>query len=1088
LKKFDKFLVLVIAIFSVQTGVAQIAESDTLAARQFFALGTLFFQNLSFDSSLNYFQRSSEIWLKHQLRKEYVASERNIAECYIRKGMMERALDVVARLDSVIRETEQAYYSDIIRIQVLKSYLLSTNERYDEAMSVLLTLLEKYPELQNEQDENTASVYYILSDIYSRKGDYDSALRYLEMIKTIREKIFGSEHISLSRIYISFGNNYYKMNDVSAALQNFATALHILEINNRAETDDAAYCHLYMMSTLHDMGEYRKAIEHGKRSIELYSSLNLTNHLNVVGALQKLGEIYATLGDLQKAKEYTEQSLAIATSKFPQSITAQAVLYSNLADIYRKSGDREKALEYTLKGIALAEQSYGKEHPQTGFLYELTAGVYVDRNEFRNALGYYDKALTIRLKIGNRDSYGDIVSLYLSIAGVYLNMKQFDSAYASLKSAEILETNSEVKNIPQEALLHQKFGEYYQAKGKYADALVSYRKAAAVLEPTSGISFADRSVKAKEGVYKKELYAVVMHIADLHELLYQRNKRTTDLAQALSYYWTAIDLVDGIRRQYSADGSKFILAEQSRSLYAKTCRTAMRLFDITKNPTYQEQAFLAADRSKANALLEQLFDQEAKHFAGIPDSLLQRENELLASIAFHEIRMQKSPENGENQRELLQKLQAETFDLKAEHQQLVEHLEKQYPHYYELKYADYTLSINEVRGKLGNDDVLIEYISDGSSLYAFAVSQDKLVSSVIPKAEEIDRSVEQFSSSLKKYETEVYHSSGKYLYARLLKPFEKICSGKKRLIIVPDGMLHYVPFEALPARPYQAGTNDFTTVPYLLRFHDVTYSYSAAFTVRMNDGKTFSPVASLHPSLAGERETMSFAGFAPVFRDSVHNGDFLANRSSVEQSGLSELRSITMDGKTFNELKYSEDEVLSISGYFQSHTLPFKNFLHTSATETNFKRFSRDYDIVHVATHGFMNEKNPKLSAILFSQPKEQTEEDDGILYLNEAFALDLKAKLVVLSSCESGVGTLVQGEGMMALTRGLFYAGAKNIIFSLWKVPDKQTYLLMDEFYKQMLSGKSYASSLREAKLKLITSKESAFPSKWSGFVLMGE
>ncbi|MEW6062608.1 MAG: CHAT domain-containing protein, partial [Bacteroidota bacterium] len=199
-------------------------------------------------------------------------------------------------------------------------------------------------------------------------------------------------------------------------------------------------------------------------------------------------------------------------------------------------------------------------------------------------------------------------------------------------------------------------------------------------------------------------------------------------------------------------------------------------------------------------------------------------------------------------------------------------------------------------------------------------------------------------------------------------------------------------------------------------------------------------------------------------------------------------RSITMDGKTFNELKFSEDEVLSISRSFQSHTLPAKNFLYTSATETNFKLFSSKYDVVHVATHGFMNEKNPKLSAILFSQPREQTETDDGILYLNETYALDLKAKLVVLSSCESGVGAVIQGEGMMALTRGLFYAGAKNIIFSLWKVPDRQTYLLMDEFYKQMLSGKSYASSLREAKLTLIAAKESAFPSKWSGFVLMGK
>ncbi|MFA6541641.1 MAG: CHAT domain-containing protein, partial [Bacteroidota bacterium] len=298
-----------------------------------------------------------------------------------------------------------------------------------------------------------------------------------------------------------------------------------------------------------------------------------------------------------------------------------------------------------------------------------------------------------------------------------------------------------------------------------------------------------------------------------------------------------------------------------------------------------------------------------------------------------------------------------------------------------------------------------------------------------------------------------------------------------KVVIIPDGELFYLPFEALPTKRYSSATlPDFTAIDYLIRQNEISYSYSAEFYFKMSEN---SPA---------DNSTSSFIGFAPVFRDSTHNGDLLANRSYVEESGLSDVRSITLDGKKFNELKYSEEEIGAITHTFQQHALPAREYLHTAATETNFKELSKSYDIVHVATHGFINEKNPKFSAILFSQPLSATADDDGILYVDETFNLDLKAKLVVLSSCESGIGKLVQGEGMIALTRGLFYAGAKNIMFSLWKVSDKQTYLLMDEFYKQMLNGKSYSASLREAKLRLISSKESAFPSKWSGFVLVGE
>lgn len=1081
MRNFDSSIFTFFALFAFQIAVAQVSEVDTLAARGWYGKGISHLERSSFDSALHYFQRSSELWKKNNVWKEFISAERGIVEAYIGMGWHSQAYEKIIQIENQIDKTHDVSFSDEVRVQVLKSYLLSSFEKYDEALSIIRTLFKTYPSLEFEQSEQAASAYYTVSSIYHKQGIYDLAVQNLEKAKHIREQLYGAEHLSLSRIYISFGHNFYKKNDFHLALQSYSNALHILEVNNRLLSSDAAYCHQHIMSVLIDIGGYQKAIEHGKRAVELYSQLRLSEHSNLVGVLQKLGEIYTTLGDLEKAKEYTERSLSLALEKIPYSLTAQAILYNKLADIYRMLGNHERALEYSLKGISLAEKSYGADHPQTGLLYELAAGVYVDRKEFRKAIEYYHKALAIRKKVTKRESFNDIVSLHLALSNVYQKMGMTDSSYAHLLLAEKAESQPTVSIAPLKAMVKERFGEYYQSRQRYAEALQAYRAAMAILNGVDGSASGEMVKEARSTPYKKEAYRLAAHLAEVYEAQYRERKHVSDLSQALQWYITSIDLVDDVRRQYSADASKFILAEQNRTLYTHACRAALQLYQLTKESAYQEQALLIADRSKANALLEQLFDQEAKRFAGIPDSLLQQENELLASIVAQETQLQKTADQSEAYRTV----QAKFFDAKTRHQQFVEYLEKQYPRYYELKYAKYRLTVSDIRRRLGKDDVLIEYMGDSSSLFAFALSNDNIAAVVIPRPANVSMVAEQFVSSLKKVEPETYYTTGKQLYTALVKPFEKILSGKRRLIVAPDGVLHYVPFEALPAKNYQADVTDFTAVPYLIRYYDVTYSYSAAFTVRLNED---SQRASLYPSSLGSNQVLSFVGFAPVFRDSIKNGNFLANRSYVEESGLSELRSITMDGKTFNELKFSEDEVLSISRSFQSHTLPAKNFLYTSATETNFKLFSSKYDVVHVATHGFMNEKNPKLSAILFSQPREQTETDDGILYLNETYALDLKAKLVVLSSCESGVGAVIQGEGMMALTRGLFYAGAKNIIFSLWKVPDRQTYLLMDEFYKQMLSGKSYASSLREAKLTLIAAKESAFPSKWSGFVLMGE
>ena len=242
--------------------------------------------------------------------------------------------------------------------------------------------------------------------------------------------------------------------------------------------------------------------------------------------------------------------------------------------------------------------------------------------------------------------------------------------------------------------------------------------------------------------------------------------------------------------------------------------------------------------------------------------------------------------------------------------------------------------------------------------------------------------------------------------------------------------------------------------------------------------------------MVGRHSKKDFLGFAPVFSDEEKNGYILASNQQILNLENSDpgVRAAIIDGQRFSELSFSEKEVSAIVKLFDKTDKNSIGYFHSDASEENFKNHAAKYKFVHIATHGLINEDKPKLSGVIFSQPTDSTFVEDGILYSGEAYNLDLNADLLVLSSCESGIGKLVRGEGLLALTRGFLYSGARNIIVSLWKVSDKHTSDLMVELYKQILSGKTYSKALREAKLQLIRNPATAFPKSWSSFVLIGK
>jgi len=360
-------------------------------------------------------------------------------------------------------------------------------------------------------------------------------------------------------------------------------------------------------------------------------------------------------------------------------------------------------------------------------------------------------------------------------------------------------------------------------------------------------------------------------------------------------------------------------------------------------------------------------------------------------------------------------------------------------------------------------------------------------------------------------QTEVKNNSNKSIktfqnlsfeFYNLLFPKDVISELEKAkietIIIIPDDRLATIPFEALLTKKYDAkwtGWNNkeyFSNMPYLLKKYNVSYNYSANLFY-----KTFKKKKQNKIKIT---ELNDWLAFAPIFDDEDISGTTIKTRNllknaATDSSGIGNSRAFLNDGTHISPLPGSELETKSIFNIFEKNNKKAVLKTHKFANESFVKSGElAKYRYLHFATHGIVNADKPELSAIILAQDSSNTE--DNILYSGEIYNLKINADLTVLSACETGLGKISTGEGVIGLTRALLYAGSKNIIVSLWQVSDASTNKLMVNFYDNFLNVKTkkskklinFSKHLQQAKLELINESKFAHPYFWSPFILVGK
>ncbi len=537
--------------------------------------------------------------------------------------------------------------------------------------------------------------------------------------------------------------------------------------------------------------------------------------------------------------------------------------------------------------------------------------------------------------------------------------------------------------------------------------------------------------------------------ADLIKILHKKalvQQVINNPENALNTIDLAAQLITRLRTAFQSTNSKVFLNENTRQILETGINISLELFEKTKNVTYLTKVFGFSDNYKATILQESILKLEVLEKLAIPDSIRYTLSSLKNNISFYKRKIEEARGNDKAQ------LESAKFDLEQELQKIQEQIKIEYPVYADLlDVPDYhSVEIAQLQEQIQAGQALIEYFYGDSTIYTFTITKNDLQITQTPKAD-ISNQIAAFRAALNNPSSDAnsllqFQQQGQTLYQLLLeKSIKNLPPAINELIIIRDGDLFALPFEVL-IQQSNPQINSWANLAYLQNEYTISYALSA--TLLMNQQQK-----------EANKFDKDFVGFAPLF-----NG----NRSPLAS------RSCSID--SLSRLDFNESEVGNIVGIIGGESL-----MGIAANKGGFLQQIKGARILHLATHACIDDQNPDQSRIYFT---------DDYFYLHELYNLDVKAEMVVLSACETGIGEYQHGEGMMSLAHGFAYAGVPSITTSLWSVNDKTTAELMEYYYGYLKEGLLKHQALRQAKLAYLQNQESnqqLHPYYWASFVHVG-
>jgi CHAT domain-containing protein/tetratricopeptide (TPR) repeat protein len=803
-----------------------------------------------------------------------------------------------------------------------------------------------------------------------------------------------------------------------------------------------------------DLGEKQKALDFYNQSLPLSRVTGDKTQESIT--LNNIGLVYDNLGEKQKALDFYNQSLPLSRVTGDKSL--EAVTLNNIGRIYSVLGQKQKALDFYNQSLPLS-QATGDKALQAITLNNI-GRVYDAFGEKQKALNFYSQCLPLRQATG--DKKGEAVTLN-NIGAVYDDLGEKQKALNFYKQS--LPLSRVTGDKTQESVTLSNIGVLYSVLGQKQKAREFYNQSLPLSRATE---------------YKAQEALILYNIAYL-------DRSQGNLNLALTQIEAAINIIENLRTKITSQELRASYFATVQDYYQFKIDLLMQLHKTNPNKEFAAQALQTSERSRARSLLEILTEAQANIRQGADPKLLEQESSLLLKLdALEKRRIELvSRQYTDTQ---VQALEQERIELQQEYQQLQEQIRHTSPRYASLKYPE-PLTLSEIQQQVLDDDtLLLEYNLGKDRSYLWAVTKTSFTSYELPKRTDIEKAAQNFYEQTGKQKAPEQRGLGAIpredslevttqLSQILLSPVAGQLAGK-RLLIVSDGALQYLPFAALPT-PDSLG-KDKTPVPLIVN-HEIVNSPSASTIAILRQDTNGRKLAPKKVAVIAD----------PVFSKDDERLKTSVSAQPVNPNDLDSLaltRSAQEADVTFQRLPFTRkesDRILSLVPSTQSQSA--LDFAANRATATSPEL--SQYQIVHFATHGILNSQNPELSGVVLSLVDAKGTPQNGFLRLNDIFNLNLPAELVVLSACETGLGKEIKGEGLVGLTRGFMYAGSPRVLVSLWSVADEGTSELMSRFYKKMLQDNlKPAAALRSAQIEMLQDATWKSPYYWAAFTLQGE
>jgi CHAT domain-containing protein/Flp pilus assembly protein TadD len=900
------------------------------------------------------------------------------------------------------------------------------------------------------------------------RGDLESAIQHCSEALRIRQSAV-PESLAVAKTLSDCGDIERESDKLDKAEKSYVNALeirHRLAAGSLAEAD--ALGNLAFLAWAR--GDLSKSEEYNNRALAMRQEL-APNSESTAGSLLLLGIIDSRRGDLVTAEKYLTQAHDIYERVSPGSFNVSATV-NNMGLVALTRGDLAKAEEYLRQALAV-QQKLSPDGLDVASKFGNLAIVAERRGDLAMAENYEGRALAIRRKHGSGPGMAQSLSVLGEIA---LDRGDYLLAETHLRDAvEILEEvlpNSEALS----GALHdlgraaKESGNFVKAEGYYLKALDIQQRLAPSGEMVAGtLGELGALARAKGDVPKANAYlvrslAIIERVAPnsqdhanvLHELALLR-RSGGDTESADRYMAASLDAVEHQVLELGGGSTAQTEFSARQAYYYRDY-----LGTLLDRGQYN-RAFAVLERSRARLLLTMLAQRDLVVDKDLPSEIvrMRKANEN----AYNETQEELSKLNSDKDGGRIESLLSRLHELSTEREQLIDSIRKASPRFADLKYPR-PLDVNAVRDILDAGTILVSFsvcedrtalfvvrptgVEPGLSVFTLPVGERTLKAQV--------QELRKLILARRTAKDSLLMARARELYDELFGSAEAVLSGGDRLLVVPDGPLQLLPFQALLRDSGE----------YLVEWKPVSTVVSATV------------FAELKRARRDEAKPVELVAFGDPHYPRQGRG---VSQSTVDV----EVQSSVERGLSLSPLPFSRKEVENVIALYPNRS---KTYLGEEATEERAKSLGKDVRYIHFAVHGLLDQRFPLNSALVMSIPDKPTVgKDNGLLQAWEIFEqMRLDADLVTLSACNSGLGEELSGEGLLGLTRAFQYAGARSILSSFWSVDDLRTMELMTEFYSQLQAGATKEKALQAAQLKLLHSRAASSPYYWAGFTLVGD